>query len=254
MDQPIYLFDNLTGILYLAVSVRLLTLYYRTSQKPELLLGINYLLFGASFILYELPDTVGHGLDYEWCVFGGRVAYALGVVPLLLFTSWVFRPGARWATWLVWGNLAVLFSGVLFSARGGDFEGYTLSNPWFWFEWVGYTIPFAWIVAEAQLAHVAAGKRVRLGLCRPVDANRFWLWVLFGALECANSFALIFLYHTYALTQVWPGWGDYVVGGLETVATGMLWLVFFPPAFYRNWIDRLATIADAAEEGSSDGG
>jgi hypothetical protein len=76
-------------------------------------------------------------------------------------------------------------------------------------------------------------------------ANRYWLWVLFGALECTNSFALIFLYHEFALTQVWPGWGDYLAGGLETAATGMLWLVFFSPAFYQRWVERANTAAEA---------
>jgi hypothetical protein len=244
MDQSIYLFDNLTGILYLAVGIRLLALYTRTRQKPELLLGINYLLFSASFIIYELPDTVGRGLDYEWCGLGGRVAFALGIIPLLLFTTRVFRPGERWAEWLVWGNLAVLFGGVFFSVLGGDFEGFTLDNPCFWFEWVGYTVPFAWIAAEALGAYIAAKKRVRLGLCKPVVANRYGLWVLFGVLECANSIAVIFLYRAYAITQAWPAWGDYLAGGLETAATGTLWLVFFSPAFYQRWVERSSSATE----------
>jgi len=247
MNQTIYLFDNLTGILYLVVGIRLLTLYTRTRKKPELLLGINYLLFSASFIIYELPDTVGRGLDYEWCALIGRVAFALGVIPLLLFTSWVFRSDARWAKWLVVGNLAVLFGGVFFSALGGDFEGYTLSNPYFWFEWAGYTLPFAWIIAEAHHAHVAAKKRVHLGLCNPIVANRYGLWVLFGVLELANSIAIIFLYREYAITQAWPAWGDYLAGGLETAATGMLWLVFFSPAFYQRWVERAYSTAGSTQ-------
>jgi hypothetical protein len=243
MDEPVYLFDCLAGILYLAVGIRLLALYAHTTQKPELLLGTNYLLFGASFLLYELPAIAGEGFDSEWCAFAARVTYAVGVVPLLLFVSGVFRPGARWARWLVWGDLAVLFGGILISGLSGDVEGYSLGNPWFWFEWVGYTVPFVWIVAEARGAHVAAKKRVRLGFCKPVVANRYWLWMLFGALECVNSFALIFLYHEYALTEVWPGWGDYCVSGLEAAATGALWLVFFSPAFYQRWVERADSAA-----------
>jgi hypothetical protein len=111
---------------------------------------------------------------------------------------------------------------------------------------VGYTVPFVWIAAEANRAHVAAKKRMRLGLCKPMLANRYWLWVLFGVLECANSIAILFLYREVAITQVWPAWGDYLAGGLETAATGMLWLVFFAPAFYQRRVERAYSEAGSA--------
>jgi hypothetical protein len=43
-------------------------------------------------------------------------------------------------------------------------------------------------------------------------------------------------------------------GSLEAIPSGMIWLVFFPPTFYRNWINKPATVVDAAEEGSPHGG
>ena len=47
--------------------------------------------------------------------------------------------------------------------------------------------------------------------------------------------------------------GQRLVGLLEIASIGTVWLVFFPPAFYRNWINKVATVADAAGEGPPDG-
>jgi hypothetical protein len=44
------------------------------------------------------------------------------------------------------------------------------------------------------------------------------------------------------------------IGWLEIVPVVMVWLVFFPSAFYRNWINNRAAVADAAEEDSPHGG
>ena len=44
---------------------------------------------------------------------------------------------------------ALLLVGVVGSAAVGDWEGvYALSNPWFWPEWAGMTLPFIWFGIE----------------------------------------------------------------------------------------------------------
>ncbi len=61
-------------------------------------------------------------------------------------------------------------------------------------------------------------------------------------------------YIAYQSTGQWSDSLFVLIGCFEAVPAGMIWLVFFPPTFYRNWIYKLATIADAAEEGSPHGG
>ena len=61
-------------------------------------------------------------------------------------------------------------------------------------------------------------------------------------------------YIVYESTGQWSASLFVLVGFFEAVPAGVIWLVFFPPTFYRNWIYKLATIADAAEEGSPHGG
>ena len=51
----------------------------------------------------------------------------------------------------------------------------------------------------------------------------------------------------YEMTQVWSASMDGVVALVELGAIALIWLVFFPPTFYRNWINRVAPVAKAEE-------
>jgi len=237
----LYLFNVLAALVYLAVGIRLSSLSRRTGGNPERLLGIHYLFAGVSYLLYEIPSLID--LPPTWFEFPGRILYALAIAPLLLFTRDVFRRSERWASGLIWGFLTCLSGGIIFSALAGDFEGYTVTNPWFWAEWVGYTVPYFWIATEAAIASGAAHKRVRLGIGEPLLANRFLLWALFGFLAGVAGVALVPLYIEFEVTGVWPAWGNYFVGGMEFAATAILWLAFFPPAAYRRWIERGAAMS-----------
>jgi hypothetical protein len=41
------------------------------------------------------------------------------------------------------------------------------------------------------------------------------------------------------------GW-DILLGACESLSVALIWIVFFPPASYRSWIEKRAAIADAA--------
>jgi hypothetical protein len=238
MDSNPYLFNILAALLYLIVGVRLYALSRCTGGRPEYLLAINYLCCGISYLLGELPDLLEW--DLAWILLTGRFLFALGMVPLLLFTRDVFRRDTPWATALVWVFSLLLFSGVTFSALEGDLEGVIITSIWFWFDWIGYSAPYVWITAEALLAYRAARRRARIGMCEAEIVNRFLLWALFGTLAALGGVLAVPLCHDYLATGYWPEWGDYTVGGVETASTVMLWLVFFPPAFYRRWVARAA--------------
>lgn len=245
MEADLYIFELITGLVYLIVGIRLFALSRRTCGRPEYLLALHYLCSGVSYFLYQFPGTPGTYL--MWVLIAARVIYSVGIVPLLLFTRDVFRCDSRWANALVWTNALVLFSGVFFSTLDGDIEGLIISSVWFWCDWIGYTAPYIWISVEALIAYSAARKRQRVGLCEPEVPNRYLLWALFGIFATLAGIALIPLYLEYATTEVWPRWGDYASGGLEAIATVMLWFVFFPPAFYQRWVNRAAVApSDAA--------
>ena len=244
MEADVYFFDLITAVIYLAVGIRLFALSRSTRGRPELLLSLNYFCTGISYVLYQLPSAPE--TELPWVLITARIIYSVGIVPLLLFTRDVFREGSRWANSLVWTNTLILFSGVFFSTLDGDIEGLVVSSVWFWCDWIGYTAPYLWISTEALIAYSAARKRQALGFCKPEVSNRYLLWALFGIFATLASIALIPLYLEVAATQVWPRWGDYASGGFETVGTVVLWFAFFPPAFYRRWINRTAAAASDA--------
>jgi hypothetical protein len=232
VDEPLYLGELATSLFYLAVGARLIRLASRTGETPERLLGLLFLVTGTSYFVYWIP------IPSLWTplAFSGRVLYLPAPVILALFTRRVFRPDEAWAAWIVGGTAVLLVTGVAGSASSGDFEGYSISNPWFWPEWLGYTLPFAWAGLETLLQHSRAGRRLKLGLCDPLVCNRFLLWGLFAVLQVGASIAVLGQYATYeqegAFTAAW----DVLMGAIEIGSLAPIWLVFFPPPLYRRWV------------------
>ncbi len=254
MEDHAYIGELLAGIVYLIVGSRLLRLGQRTREVPERLLGGAFLAMSVSAGLYVLPNLSPFESLWTPLNFAGRVAYIPAAVMVALFTRLVFRPEKRWGAWLVWGTAILLVTGVSGSALGGDLEGFSISNGWFWLEWVGYTIPFGWAGSEAFIQYRQARRRVRLGLCDPLVCNRYLLWALFALLQVSLSLILLPQYAEYETSNQFTQTWDTLYGAVEIVSLVMIWLIFFPPTFYRNWINKPATVADAAEEGSPDGG
>jgi hypothetical protein len=200
---------------------------------------------GVSFTLYQIPllFPVEH-LETQ-LFFCGRVVYCVSAVTLAHFTRIVFRQTEIWALALVVGVAASLVIGVGCSALTGDFEGFSISNPWFWFEWVANALPFGWIGVEAWLHYRSGRKRVRVGLLEPLVCNRFLLWMIVGVLQLSAFLVSLVQYAEYEVTGVWSTWSDSTLGALEMTTIGTIWLVFFPPAVYCRWI---ANAAESPEQ------
>ena len=186
MDQQLYIGELATAFFYLAVGLQLTRLASRTRETPERLLGLLFLVTGTSYLVYSFP------IPALWTplAFAGRVIYLPAPVIVALFTRRVFRPDDAWAAWLVRGTAVLLVVGVTGSVVSGDLEGFSISNPWFWPEWLGYTLPFGWAAGEALHQYAQARRRLKLGLCDPLVCNRFLLWGLFGVMQVGVSVVL----------------------------------------------------------------
>jgi hypothetical protein len=248
MEQSAYLISIAAGIFYLIAGYRLLRLSGRTGERPELLLGIYFALTGQWYVLYNAPDLLGiealpplvnHG--FEWL-------YVVGVVPYLLFIRSAFRPGSVWATTVVIGCTLCLFTGATALTLGGEFS-ITLDDPAFMIEWIGYTVPCVWMCCEGALSNAAARKRVRIGLCDPIVANRYLLFACFGFCQtaaCASELSWAYANSTGGAAS---SISEVLLGGTEIASVAVLWLAFFPPLVYRRWIDgRAALLPTPAEE------
>jgi len=246
MGDQAYIGELIAGIVYLTVGVRLLRLSQRTGEAPEQLLGAGFLWMGVSSILYVLPTWPAFESLWTSLALAGRVAYLPAPILFALFTRRVFRPGERWGSWLLWVSAILLVSGFGLSALGGDLEGFSISNGWFWLEWVGYTAPFAWAASEALVQYRHARRRVQLGLCERLVCNRYLLWAVFGVLQTCASLVLIPQYYVYETTNQFTAIWDILYGGAVIASLVMIGFVFFPPAFYRRWIERTDPTATAA--------
>jgi len=228
----------IAGVLFIGVSIPLFRLGAKTGRVPERLLAATFLLFGFSYILFEIAwvheifDPISVVLD-----FSGRIALALGTLALAFFVHVVFRAGPGWGTWMVVGSAGLMFGGIAVSAAEGDWSGWSfVDGLGVWLDWLGRMIPPVWLGAEAFAHYMKAARRVNVGLCDPLVANRFLIWGIFGCMQVVTMFVEIPMYIAYETLGATPAWIDAAEGLAELASIGLIWLASFPPASYRNWI------------------
>jgi hypothetical protein len=248
MEENAYLTSIVAGTFYLIASLRLLRLNRRTRQRPELLLGVYFGFSGAYYLGYNLPNLFGWDAwtaSAEWIL---ESIYVVGVLPYLLFIRTVFRPDAAWARILVGYCVILLLLGTVLGALDGT-AIYSLDNPWFLVQWAGYTVPCVWMCWEATLSRQGAQKRARLGLCEPIIANRYLLLALFGGFQFLACLADLSFAADISSAQTASLISNLFLGSTEIASVAVLWLAFFPPRFYANWITRRAVILPTPMDG-----
>ena len=244
MQESAFIVEAIAGVILFAVGARLLKLAARTSERHERLLGRYLALAGISYAFYSIPLMGDVGSLFTPLTFAGRLVYATSIYFMLEFTRSVFRSTDAWAHWLVYVLVLGLVLGVGISSIQGDWEGYTVSSPWFWCEWLGYTLAPLWVGVEGILAYQNARKRVRLELCDPIVANRYLLWGLFGIFQVICSLIIVPMYAGYEAYQYFTHGTDVALGAFEILAAAATWLAFFAPTFYCNWIAGVSTSAN----------
>jgi len=212
------------------------------------IIGATFLLWGLSYLLYNLPFAISTQMLVPPLFFMGRVAYDLGALAIAVFTCRVFRAGAGWARAVLALMLLSILIGLVSSAALGDWEGTDVrGNPWFWAEWLGITVPPVWMGVEGLLEYASARRRRTLGLCDPILCNRFLLWSLMGLFVVVSNLAVLPQYLEYQQAARFSVVWDAVLGWLEIFTVVVIWLVFWPPILYRRWIDAAAHAGHASE-------
>ena len=238
METNAYLSELVAGIIYLLAGARLVSLGIRTGQTPERFLGAAFMMYGVSGVVYAIAAFESLTAFWTPLNFAARVAYLPCPLLVAIFTARVFRPDDRWARWIVQGVAILFLAGVGGAALNGDWEGFSLGNPFFWLEWVGYTLPFGWAAAEAFHQYLQARRRVSIGLCEPSVCNRLLLWSLFGLIQVLGSFVVIGQYAAYERENIFSSSWDYLYGGTIIAALLVMWFAFFPPASFVRWVNR----------------
>lgn len=127
------------------------------------------------------------------------------------------------------------------ASLGGGFSN-SADDPAYLVEWVGYTLPCVWMCGEGAIAHAAAKRRARIGLCDPIVANRYLLFACFGFFQSAASAADLGWAFGNSSANASSALALGLLGGTEIASVAVLWLAFFPPRCFANWIDRRSAI------------
>lgn len=181
-----------------AIGLRLVWVGRLPGRRPELLLGAGSLLVAT----IGLPLSIGSGFGGDagnvhvplWA--GSELLTQVGIVCLYAFTQQVFRPGVRWARWLI--ALAAVAMPVCLA---GSTLGLTAAPPamlsvkatgaWLVLCQLGYLGAFVWSAIEGLVHHRTARRRTAIGLLDPVVANRFLLFAIYGLSGTAIAVANI---------------------------------------------------------------
>lgn len=220
----------------LVLGTRLIWLWRRTREWPELIIGASFWLAGGFGYMAWLAMGVfiGGGASPETIHLIGTIGLAFTVLGAFcngIGTAIIFRSGRRWAqVWVAFMGLGMLACWCLYASRpAGE------SATEFWWTIVMAAPLYVWGAFEAISLGRMLGKRARLGLVEPMVANRT---MLFGVCSAAVVVSIAISYSAqliYGLVP--PPWTATLASFSLLVGAGAIWLGFFPPAAFRTWLE-----------------
>jgi hypothetical protein len=210
-----------------AVGGRLLLLWRRTGQTPELAIGValfaggglGYGLAMAAYALRVFPSPWAAGAETL-----GAFASHVGAASLALALRHIFRPDAAWARTLQL-SLTVAIA-LAFAARFVEPLAFPPPGFVFWPYVLLGAACYAWSCIESLHYHAMMRRRMRIGLAEPLLARRFLLWGIAGLAAVGMHVAAMASRLAYAGAM--PTWMLGLVTALGLVAAAGIWLAFFP--------------------------
>lgn len=214
------------------LGARLIWLWRRTREWPELAIGASFLL--AGFVGYAAWLVIGvlrgGGATPETIKQVAQIGLALTIAGAQcngVGTLLIFRPGAKWAKAL----LAI--AGVLMATCWARYFGSVAgeSAPQFWLGILSIVPLYAWAAVESLSLGSLLRKRARLGLADPLVVNRMTQYGVSGAAVVASIAVSYTSQLVYGIAP--PPWTAALASGLLVVGAASIWLGFFPPASVR---------------------
>lgn len=230
-------------LLFLVVSSlvggRLLLLWRRTRQLPELLIGIGVLGigplgFGCSAVAGLLAATTPAAALALSAA--GAVAATLGIASKFVFNWRVYHPDDAWAEAVAKAGVLATAAVLAASCLLGGYPDGTEIPRWYLTRGVLQVGCLLWGAAEAVLYWDKMKRRARLGLADPTVTNRFLLWgIAAGAAGLGTAVGVTFQLATGIPAAEVPGLllSSSLHGMVAAVA---MWLAFLPPTAYTSWL------------------
>jgi hypothetical protein len=222
------------------VTARLFSLARRTRGLPENLLAVGLGgLFCVGYPMAAASRAPGLMLTHEGSLFFalGAVGIIIGVCAISRFPYIVFRPGARWASFLsgtigAAGCVAgIAMTYVIASAYTRE-EMFSQIQPWAMLLIATLCISFLWNATESFLYYWNMKRRLALDLADPETTHRFLLWGLASGCSLLSLSSILFIRGTgQVILDAFP----MTIIALGSVASSACWsLAFFMPSFYRH--------------------
>lgn len=239
---PLALFVVILG----SVGVRLVMLWRRTRELPELSLGAGLLLVSLSMpfsAVGRLPATALEPIG-RICFSAGMFAIAAGISLMVCFNYLVFRRGSAWGLALLALLCGMLLGAAAFmSLANGAAESVVASiramRPGTLAMLATILICFGWGGSESFRCRRAQTRQMALGLGDAVVANRFWLWCVASITSSLLLLVLIgcVMAEMTILREPAP---LMTISAAGTVMSMSWYLTFFPPERYLRLIRQRA--------------
>jgi hypothetical protein len=225
----------------LAVGVRLILLWKRTRQWPELLIGIGVLGigpvgFGSMMVGMALLGSSAPPLAAQCAFAFGSLSACCGVVAQSVFAWRVYHPDSRV---LLAGIVAIgLALAISLGLRGlqSGFVPSALPDTSTLAQSALQVGCLLWASCEALRYWRLMKKRERIGMADPVVGNRFLLWgIAAGAAGVGSGVGTVasLVLAVPSLQIPWVVFSSSLHGLTAAVAMS---LAFMPPAGYLRWV------------------
>jgi hypothetical protein len=216
----------------LALGAKLLLLWRRTREVPELALGVAFLLGGGlgyvAWLAMLIAASAGAGpLLLRALLLAGLACTCLGALAHAMGVASIFRPGARWT-----GPMITAFGlWVAGSWTLGLVGGPEQASQAFWAGVMGILPLYVWAAGETFVLAHTLHRRARLGLADPVVAHRIAQWGVSSSAVVVMS--VLSFVGRLLYGPVLPPWVGALNAVLGLVAATAIWLGFFPPRALR---------------------
>ena len=226
-------------VVSLAIGVRLLLLWNRTSQMPELLIGAGILAIGPAALSAHLVAAAvreSHPALASGVALVAILAAATGTVTTAVFNGRVFRPDARWARLAPVGFYFLFVAALGWEAGVTGFADPLELGPGALLSSSLLSVCMLWGASESLLYWRQMRRRLEIGLAEPLITHRFLLWGLgIGAAGWGSALSLA------GQQLLGRGMADVPLLMLSNSMHGLLaavlmWVAFVPPAAYRRWL------------------
>jgi hypothetical protein len=224
----------------LVIGIRLLLLWRRTRELPELMIACGILGIGPVGLALHVASSASSGTHPGLASFllaAALLCTSAGAFAAAIFNWRVFHPDAE-AIRMVIGALGLGFIGAfLWEAVTTGFTDFSGSPDGFLLYATLSSGILLWGSAESLRYFIMMRRRAKLGLADPLVTNRFLLWgVGIGAAGVGSAISVT--------TQTLTGQPMLEVPWLMVsnslhglTAAVLMWVAFIPPGFYRRFVE-----------------